>query len=109
MIKRFGIATNTTNSSQFRQRNRTELDHWSDPTIRAFLEYLMIITIEDVKQGFKICREKTSTSLSGRKLPLHKIWLQNYQDYKTLTTNQFFKTITDVINLSKQIQYPLNR
>ena len=57
----------------------------------------------------KIWREQTSTSPSGRKLPLYKIWLQKYNDDKSITTDQFFQLITDVINISQKLQYPLKR
>ena len=61
------------------------------------------LTVEDVKQGIKIWRERISTSPSGRKLPLYKIWLQKHNDDKSLTTDQFFQIITDVINTSQNL------
>ena len=87
VIQRFGLATDTEHASNFRQGDNIELTYWTDPTIKSFLTSLMPnandppqidthITVEDVKHGFKIWREATSTSPSGRKLPLYKIWLQ---------------------------------
>ena len=65
--------------------------------------------MENVKQGFRHWRERTSTSPSGRKLPPYKIWLQSYDDKNVLQGNEFFHIITDVINISQRLQYPLKR
>ena len=68
------------------------------------------LSIENVKQGFKIWKERTSTSPSGRKLPLYKLWLKSYaQDDEVLTCDEFFQIITDIINLAQRLQYPLKR
>ena len=68
------------------------------------------ITVNNVKHGFKIWREATSTSPSGRKLPLYKIWLQrDTQHLDSMTGDSFFKIITDIIVISQQLQYPLKR
>ena len=120
VVDRFGISTDTKHSQQFRAGSKQELQYWDNPKIKAFMKCLMTqpddppeidttLSVADIKQGFKIWRERTSTSPSGRKLPLYKIWLQSHNDENGLTTDQFFQIITDVINLSRKLQYPLKR
>ena len=88
VISRFGLATDTSHSLQFRQGNPSELEFWTDPKIRAFMKCLLpnptsdppkidtTLTVSQVMNGIKIWKERTSTSPSGRTLPLYKIWLQ---------------------------------
>ena len=59
---------------------------------------------------FCIWKELTSTSPSGRKLPLYKIWLKSYEKAEdVLNCDEFFQIITDIINLAQQLQYPIQR
>ena len=68
------------------------------------------ITLENVKTGFRIWKERTSTSPSGRKLPLYKIWLKRYaDDDNLLNSDELFQLITDIINIAQSLQYPLKR
>ena len=71
------------------------------------------ITVEDVQQGFKIWRESTSTSPSGRILPLYKMWLPvteaKAQEEGTITGRQFFTMITNLIHISQSLNSPLER
>ena len=88
VISRFGLATDTKHSLQFRQGNSSELEFWTDPKIKSFMKCLQpnpvqdppqidtTITVSQVIDGIKIWKERTSTSPSGRTLPLYKIWLQ---------------------------------
>ena len=66
--------------------------------------------MDNVKQGFKIWTERTSTSPSGLKLPLYKIWLKPYDSEEdVLQGDDFFQIITDIINISQHLQYPVKR
>ena len=121
VIRCFGLATDTTHASQFRKGDKLELKFWTDPLIKLFITFLLpydddtppidtTLTVDNVKQGFKIWREATSTSPSGRKLPLYKIWLQpNVEHPDTMIGDEFFKIITDIIVISKKLQHPLKR
>ena len=95
--------------------------YWTDPIILSFINSLIpnfddpppidtTITVDNIKQDFKIWREATSTSPSGRKLPLYKIWLQpDVDDAETMTGDKLFQIITDIIVISQKLQHPLRR
>ena len=69
-----------------------------------------MLTLDNVKQGFRVWNERTSASPSGRKLPLYKIWLKSYEiEEDVLQGDEFFQIITDIINISQYLQYPLKR
>ena len=122
VISRFGLATDTLHSLQFRQGDSSEIEFWDDPKIKSFMQCLQpnpgqdppqidtTITVSQVIDGIKIWKERTSTSPSGRTLPLYKIWLQpDLPHEEAITGKEFFTMITDVINISKTMQYPLKR
>jgi len=68
------------------------------------------ITLAQLKQGFKMWREKTSTSPKGRILTLYKLWLTKEADHdESCTGDMFLQAILDIINISKNIQIPLTR
>ena len=67
------------------------------------------ISLEQLKKGFKICREATGTSPSGRKLPLYKIWLTKETVPDAMDGDAFFKIILDVIQISQKLKHPLRR
>lgn len=121
VIERFGLATDTKHATNFRTGDTSELHHWKNPIITQFLQHLMPhdddpppidtkITVEHVKRGFRIWREATCTSPSGRKLPLYKIWLlPDVDNDDIMSGNEFFKIITDMITMSQLLQHPLQR
>ena len=121
VFQRFGYAADTDYATDFYQGDPTELNKLPDGKVKKFLTNLQptagdppkintIITVDNVKQGFKIWTERTSTSPSGRKLPLYKIWLKSYDnDDDVLQGDEFFQIITDIINISQHLQYPVKR
>ena len=69
------------------------------------------ITLPQLKQGFWLWRETTSTSPLGRHLPLYKMWLteEGDEDGNIISGDNFFQTILDIINISHSLQTPLKR
>ena len=69
------------------------------------------ITLPQLKQGFRLWRETTSTSPLGRHLPLYKMWLNEEGDEEgnIISGEVFFQTILDIINISHTLQTPLQR
>eukprot|EP00957_Ditylum_brightwellii_P196377 14961964-Ditylum_brightwellii.AAC.1 len=67
------------------------------------------ILVEEVKRGFRIWKQRTSTSPSGRHLGLYKVWLQKASEEKTiLTVDEFFGLITRMKNLAVKAKYTPN-
>ena len=71
------------------------------------------ITVADVKKGFSIWKERTSTSPLGRVLSLYKMWLnvkdEDANEDGTFTATEFFEMITNLINVSQKVNTPLDR
>eukprot|EP00957_Ditylum_brightwellii_P144064 10976972-Ditylum_brightwellii.AAC.1 len=65
-------------------------------------------TTAHVKKGYKIWKEQTSTSPSGRHLGLYKVWLQKSDEKKNiLLADQFFGLVKRVKNLVIKGKYTL--
>ena len=74
------------------------------PTIPPFVE--VDITVDKVKAGFKIWKERTSTSPSGQHLGLYKVWLQKAnEDKNILSEDKFFGLINQMMNLAVKANY----
>ena len=119
-LQRFGYAADTKHACNFRNGDPSELAYWEDSITREFLSFLVphineppnintTLSLQDIKEGFKIWRESTSTSPSGRRLSLYKIWLTKDAPSDPLKGDDFLQLITDVLNLSQKLQYPLQR
>jgi len=71
------------------------------------------IRMSDVKKGFSIWKERTSTSPMGRVLSLYKMWLQVDDETAAkdgcMSGDTFFTMITDLIKVSQNVKLPLNR
>ena len=117
----FGLSTESPNSVKFR-------NHQIDPStiplpekeITDFLHVLcpspmdpppldVNITMENIKHGFRLWRETTSTSPKGRKLSLYKMWLDEPGTDTIMSGNEFFTVILDLILLAQRLQVPLSR
>ena len=104
VFKRFGHAVDTEYAAAFCQGDHTELGYWPECKVKSLLTNLQpkqtdppeintTITLDNVKQGFRIWKERTSTSPSGRKLPLYKIWLKSYEiEEDVLKGDEFSKS-----------------
>ena len=67
-------------------------------------------SIQSSPSPIKNWKERTITSPSGRTLPLYKIWLQpDLPEDEVISGKDFFTIITDIINISQKLQYPLKR
>ena len=119
-LKRFGHAADTQYADNFRKGDMSELDLWPQDTPYDMLSLLRpsnddpppintLISLRHIKEGFKIWRESTNTSPSGRRLSLYKIWLSKDEPTDTLTGDDFLQLIKDVINISQKLKYPLKR
>ncbi len=117
----FGLSTESPNRVKFR-------NHQIDPStiplpekeITDFLHVLcpspmdpppldVNITMENIKHGFRLWRETTSTSPKGRKLSLYKMWLDEPGTDTIMSGNEFFTVILDLILLAQRLQVPLSR
>ena len=71
------------------------------------------ISVQDIKRGFSIWKESTSTSPLGRVLSLYKIWLK-IDDNKacaegSMNGDDFFTIIKNLIEVSQRVGEPLER
>ena len=120
VLERFGVATYTQYSKKIEMVTKVNSTTGRMPSLYPFSNIQCHIEITHhlltpiyqlimLKPGKNMAR-KTSTSPSGRKLPLYKIWLQPEIDNNyILTCNEFYCIITDVIKLSQKLKYPLRR
>lgn len=117
---RFGRAADTVYAKQFRAGDDSETKYWDSEAAQEFLNQFRphaddppkintSIQLDQLKKGFRIWREATGTSPSGRKLPLYKIWLTNETVPDALDGDAFLTIILDIITLSQTLQYPLRR
>lgn len=66
------------------------------------------LTISQIKHGFRIWKENTSTSPLGRQLPLYKMWLTEpgTDDRTVILGDTFLQMILDIIKLAQQLDIP---
>jgi len=124
-VRIFGFNTETETSRAFRSG---EIDpktlHTTDEYANKYLDHITpktsdptrindVIKVEEVERGFRIWKEKTSTSPKGRILTLYKMWLNVNEERAveegSMTGREFMQIITDVINLSQTCGEPLTR
>ena len=92
------------------------------PDLKAFLNELQpspldpppidtSLTLNHLKQGFRIWNENTSTSPLGRQLSLYKMWITEpgSHDGKIIPGDTFFQLILDLITIAQKLQVPLTR
>ena len=109
---RFGRAADTPYAMKFRAGDDSEIKYWENDAAQEFLHQFRphvddppkintSIHLDQLKKGFRIWREATGTSPSGRKLPLYKIWLTQDKLSDILDGYEFLTIILDIINLSQ--------
>ena len=120
VIDRFGPAADTEYAHKFREGDKTELLKWTSESVQDFLRKLMpedtdppminsTMSLTNVKEGFRIWPASTTTSPSGRFLPLYKMWLNSTTNENMLPEDTFLQLITTVINIAQYIEHPLTR
>ena len=86
------------------------------------------ISVEEIKNGYRKWKERMLTSPHGRHLGIYKVWQHTSieeEEYrkkydamseeekrgttKLMTEDDFFKIITDMINIALKLQHPLSR
>ena len=67
------------------------------------------INVRNIIQGFKLWKESTSTSPSGRTLSLYKVWIKAEGNEKQISEFQFFNMIQKVIWLAVETGIPPDR
>jgi hypothetical protein len=71
------------------------------------------ITYKDIRRNYKIWDESTSTSPSGRYLSLYKTWIkipeEKEDDYKGITSEEFFTMIQNIIDAAVEMNHTLSR
>ena len=117
-----GKYTESTTAKIFRQGKIDSLTQLQHPKMTKILEYLKPqesdphpldkkLTLNQLKSGFRIWAEKTSTSLRGRTLGIYKMWLHQQQDPNNdmLPGDEFFSLFLGIINVSKTLQHHFRR
>eukprot|EP00957_Ditylum_brightwellii_P093803 7143043-Ditylum_brightwellii.AAC.1 len=69
------------------------------------------IHMADIKRNYKHWKEATSMLPSGRYLSLYRMWInipkEKDDDYKGITSDDFFQLVHDIIENATRIAYPL--
>eukprot|EP00957_Ditylum_brightwellii_P007339 557272-Ditylum_brightwellii.AAC.1 len=86
-----------------------EMQHTSDDS----LEIDATLKGDDIKRNYKNWKEATTTSPSGCYLSLYKTWInvpeKEDEDYKGITSADFFQLINDIMKVATSLLYPLQR
>eukprot|EP00957_Ditylum_brightwellii_P084097 6393568-Ditylum_brightwellii.AAC.1 len=66
-------------------------------------------TAQNVRDGFQIWKERTSTSPMGQHLGLYKAWTKkNYHNNDNILPElEFYQFIAMILNIATHVQYPL--
>lgn len=67
------------------------------------------ISVKNIIKGFKLWKETTSTSPSGRTLPLYKVWIKAKVSDLELSENQFFGMIQKILWIAIETGIPPKR